>query len=228
MLPALSFFNELGNDSYLLFAPFQGSLNANDKILNDELTFHTNECRSLGVIRTHYDFTLIMLLNGIIEGKIKIEEVYLPLLFLVRHGMELAFKDNLLTLGNKLPEKKKRKIHSEHSLEKLFNVLQQYIETAIQTIPASESVFLNLTQSYNIANQILEQKIHSLDVNSRAFRFPFDKDGNQIKFTLTSRLLLDTCKLYYDTDPFLTWSVLVLAQNGYIELGNDIMHQLFS
>lgn len=227
MLLALSFFYELGNSPNLLFAPFQSSLNVHDKIRNNELTFYTNECCSLGVIRTHYDFTLSMLLNGIIDGKIKIEEVYLPLLFLVRHRIELAFKDNLLTLGNKLPEKKKLKIHSEHSLEKLHNILQQYIKAAIQSIPASESVFQNQTQLYNIDNQILERKMHSLDVSSRAFRFPFDKDGNQIKFSLTSRLLLDTCKLYYDTNPFLTWSVLVLAQNRYIELGDDIMNQLF-
>ena len=56
------------------------------------MTLHLYECDNIGQIRHQYDEIIEFLLDGILKGKYDINKVYLPLLFLVRHSLELALK----------------------------------------------------------------------------------------------------------------------------------------
>lgn len=185
-----------------------------------ELTFHTNECRSLGVVRTHYDTTLSMLVNGINDGYITLEDIYLPILFLVRHGVELALKGAILSIGDKISPKIQNKIKSEHSILTLHNVFSSKINEAVNKIPKEEKLYKE-SMEYIESVKHIEKMIEDLDIRSYSSRFPFDKDGKAVNFDIAMEGFLDLIRSYKASDAYLTWCVDVLSQEGYLELGDE-------
>ena len=196
--------------------PIRQDIDINDKRLKSELSFYTHECRGLGGIRSHYDTTIDLLVQGVINGHLSVNGIYLPLFFLLRHGIELALKDNLQDLGNKIPTQKQKKIREIHSIEQLYNILFDFIKPAIDKIPQDDP-FKAETESLIQGVAILKKCIHNLDVQSKAFRFP-----NVVNpLVLKRNSLIESLKLYYATDAFLTNAVNVLLFAGYLEVGDD-------
>ena len=204
------------NEGRFSLYPISYDVDINDKILKHELSFHTNECRGLGGIRSHYDFTIDMLVKGVLNGYLPVNDIYLPLFFLLRHGIELALKSNLQDLGNKIPNKKRKKVGEIHSIEQLYNILFNYINPAIEKIP-QDSPFMVETGSLILDFAKLKKCVHNLDVQSKAFRFP--NMANPL--VLKKYSLIEVLKLYYATDAFLTNAVNVLLFAGYLEVGDD-------
>lgn len=97
------------NEGRFSLYPISQDVDINDQKLKHELSFYTHECRGVGAIRSHYDITIDMLVSGVIKGQLSINDIYLPLLFLLRHGIELALKSNIQDIGNKVPIKKQQK-----------------------------------------------------------------------------------------------------------------------
>lgn len=206
------------SDSSLLH--FQNAINPNDKKLKHELSFYTNECHGLGIVRTHYDFTLDTLICGITNDDLSVNEVYLPILFLVRHGIELAIKNNLLDLGNVLSYDNKIALNNEHNLFQLYKILAKYVDEAIKQIPIGEK-FRDESENYNSTLIKLKNLIHKFDTNSYAFRYPYDK-----KLKFKKEEVLSALQLYYETDAFLSNAVMVLCEEGYLTIGDDVLYQL--
>lgn len=210
------------NEGRFSLYPISQDVDINDKKLKHELSFYTHECRGLGVIRSHYDITIDMLVLGVIKGQLSINDIYLPLLFLLRHGIELALKSNIQDIGNKVPIKKQQKIGGIHSIEQLYHILLSYIEPAVEKIPQGDKFKIE-TESFiqNVAK--LNNCIHNLDVHSRAFRFP----SVERPLALKRDSLVEALKLYYSTDAFLTNAVKVLMYSGYLEIGDDKLAEFY-
>jgi hypothetical protein len=210
------------NEGRFSLYPISQDVDINDKKLKHELSFYTHECRGLGVIRSHYDITIDMLVSSVIKGQLSINDIYLPLLFLLRHGIELALKSNIQDIGNKVPIKKQQKIGGIHSIEQLYHILLSYIEPAVEKIPQGDKFKIE-TESFiqNVAK--LNNCIHNLDVHSRAFRFP----SVERPLALKRDSLVEALKLYYSTDAFLTNAVKVLMYSGYLEVGDDKLAEFY-
>lgn len=208
-------------EKYSLY-PIRQDIDINDKRLKHELSFYTHECRGLGGIRSHYDITIDLLVQGVINGHLSVNDIYLPLFFLLRHGIELALKDNLQDLGNKVPMQKQKKIGEIHSIEQLYTILFDYIKPAIDKIPQNDP-FKAETESLIQGVAILKKCIHNLDVHSKDFRFP----NLMNPLVLKKKYLIESLKLYYATDPFLTNAVDVLSSAGYLEIGDDKLAEIY-
>ncbi len=202
--------------------PICQDIDINDKRLKSELSFYTHECRGLGGIRSHYDTTIDLLVQGVINNHLSVDDIYLPLFFLLRHAIELALKDNLQDLGNIVPTQKQKKIGETHSIEQLYNILSDQIKPAIEKIP-QEAPFKAETESFFQGVERLKKCIHNLDVLSKTFRFP-----NMVNpLVIKKDSLIQSLKLYYATDAFLTNAVNVLSYKGYLEIGDDKLAEIY-
>ena len=200
---------------------FHNTLNPNDKILRNELNFHTSECRGIGNIRSHYDYTLDMFISAIANDELNVNDVYLPILFLIRHGVELAIKDNLLDLGNILSYDSMIALNNEHNLFKLYKLLAEYVDEAIKRIPVGEKL-REESERYNSTLIILKDMIHKFDAKSYAFRFP-----SNINLKFEKEEILSALQLYYETDAFLSNAVMVLFEAGYLTIGDDVIYHYY-
>uniref|UniRef100_UPI0028E63B45 hypothetical protein n=1 Tax=Alloprevotella tannerae TaxID=76122 RepID=UPI0028E63B45 len=102
-----------------------------DKKLQWELTFHTTDYHTLGIIGTQYDFAIIDILLAIQEKKISINDIYLPLLFLLRHSLELKLKASIIELGN-VVEEQDHKANNTHKVNDLYAVFSEEIVEEIE------------------------------------------------------------------------------------------------
>ena len=190
-----------------------------DKKLQWELTFHTTDYHTLGIIGTQYDFAIIDILLAIQEKKISINDIYLPLLFLLRHSLELKLKASIIQLGNVVKEQDRYKVNNNHKVNYLYDVLAEHTDGAIKSI--TDPGFKK--QSKNLRDVTIQYKneIALLDANSYLFRFPKDKEGNDANFIPKSDCVSKILKLYKKSDPFLCFAVPVLFEAGVLEIGDD-------
>lgn len=214
-------FTKINNRQIPLY-PISQDIDINDKALKHELSFYTRECRGLGGIRSHYDMTIDTLVKGVINGLLSISDIYLPLFFLLRHGIELALKNNIQDLGNKVSNRELKKIGETHSIEQLYHILMSYIKPAVEKIPQGDP-FKSETEFFIQDVVKLETCIHNLDVQSKAFRYP----NMVVPPLLRKNSLRETLKLYYSTDAFLTNAVNVLMYYGYLEVGDDKLAEFY-
>lgn len=176
-----------------------------------DFTCHMNEVRTLGQLRTCYDFSIGLLLEGVANDEININNIYLPLLFLVRHSLEIALKFNLDRLQITTTTQTQRLIASYHSLESLYNNYMSYLqifESQLTTGVVGE--YVNLKTNYERLNKI----IHNLDTNSQAFRYPTNNNGAAINLNLKPDVIYEVIELYYFTDSFITFTIEVFRENG--------------
>lgn len=190
-----------------------------DKKLQWELTFHTTDYHTLGIIGTQYDFAIKDILQAIRERKISINDIYLPLLFFLRHSLELKLKASIIDLGNIVNEQDRSKVNHTHSVKLLYDIFQDFVDCAIKNIQD-----LNLKEESIAFQKVTEQykdAIQSLDANSYLFRFPKDRKGNDADFIPKSDCVSEILKLYRKSDSFLCYAVGVLYQAGVLKIGED-------
>lgn len=181
-----------------------------DDMLHNELTFHLSDVIYLGHVRTQYDLCVTKLLNSVVNDESKIDDIFLPIMFCVRHSVELALKSSLLELCEK-QEATMENIRHTHSLESLFNELDKYLKIAIDKIPKSDFLYKETTEKRILWNT-LRARIQQLDSKSLAFRFPCDR------LSLVDRdLVVQTLEMYQNVDSYLTFCVSVLKNSGYID-----------
>ena len=190
-----------------------------DRGLQSELTYYTRECYTLGIIGTQYDFAIENILLAIQKKQISINDVYLPLLFLLRHCLEIKLKFSIMDLGNVVNDTDRAEASSTHSVKVLYNILANHINPAIQSIPEPE--FKKDSESLLQVSEQYKDIIASLDANSFLFRFPMDKKGNESNFKPTRDCVFDILNLYKKSDPFLCFVVGVLYEAGVLRIGAD-------
>lgn len=186
-----------------------------DKKLLNELTFHLWECGTLGLIGTEYDWAITDLLSSIKDKEVSINEVYLPLLFLLRHSLEIKLKDALEVLSDHLTVQEQGELRT-HSVKKLYEILNKYISHDINAI--TDARFKQRCQDLSNATNQYKDIVASLDANSFSFRFPKDKKGNDSNFTPQPNVVADILSLYWEADPFLCFA----TRYFYPEVEDDL------
>lgn len=197
-----------------------------NKFVINEFAFYPRECNSLGAIAAQYDIAISEFLDAISQSTIDSNDCYLPLLFLIRHSLELKIKNSVYNIGGRVPIQIQNGLCREHSVAKLYQILTTYIDIAIDKIVNNAS-FKNESMEYQHKALLQVEQIKNIDANSLAFRFPFTSKGNLQTFVPQKSTLQNAIQLHQDADTFLTFGVEVLAESGYLELGDDILHKLF-
>ncbi len=192
-------------------------LNDNDKKLKWEWTFHTNEKTSLGLYKTNYDELIKNLFLSINKGDLNAQDIYLPLLFLMRHSLELGLKDNMGEVRTDLKKSQLDKF-SSHSLAQLFNIIIQFVEESKENIPKTEETkkIREEIDQYIEKTRDLISSIQGIDIDSLCFRFPYDKQNKPFKIEMSKDLLSKVTLLFKETDPFISLSLRLLRYEGYI------------
>ncbi len=190
-----------------------------DKGLLWELTFHAQECNTLGIIGTQYDFVIIDILRAIQNKEISINDVYLPLLFLLRHCLEIKLKSSIIDLGNIVNEQDCSKAYSSHSVKELYDILASHINEAIKSI--TDPNFKKKSEDLGGKTKKYKDVIAQIDPNSYSFRFPKNKNGNIVNFIPKSDDVSKIIKLYRESDTFLCFCVDVLFEAGVLKIGDD-------
>ena len=200
-----------------------------DPTLFSELHFenrfvvYPHECTSLGAVSTQYDEALRILLDCIIEKYVTINDLFLPVLFLLRHSLELKLKVSLQNLGNVI--EKDKIIRLRHNLTKLWNILSSKLSQAIDALQDS---------NFKTEGKVLLENVNKyigvmayLDANSKSLRYPETSFGNVCNLPIEKTMVVNSLRLASVTDSFLCFGFEVLAEVGALQLGVDILHELF-
>ena len=214
VLSSLSLFVE--SDEIKKTDLFTCQLNKNDKMLKYEWTLYTTDTQTLGHLKTQYDDLISTLLHAIKYGDLNIADIYLPLLFLIRHSLELGYKDNIAEVQTKLTNSQIKKATQSHSLVSLNNIIEQFVVEARSTMTAKDDSIKNEIDRYLPIVKNLSNSLHAIDNASRSFRFPVDRDGNTIKIPLSEDILAKSVDAFQNADSFISLSLSVLAYEGYL------------
>lgn len=187
----------------------------NNKAFRWELTFHPIESRKQGLIGSQYDSAIIDILRAIEVNKVSINEVYLPLLFLLRHSLEIKLKAKIME-HNKLIPLMYQSLQT-HSPRSLYNTLSTLIENAIQSINDRTDKDRCMVQLKETTDYI--DTITQLDTNSLSFRFPKDKRGNNSNYIPKPNDVKTILQLWQKSDSLLSIGISFLIENsrGYID-----------
>ncbi len=204
--------NEAQSSSGFILKPISDGFDYTDKYKVWDLTLHLGESISLGGVRHEFDDTLNFIIELLIEGKLLIKDVYLPLLFMVRHSIELALKSNITDVQGLSKKIKDKDYQGEHSIMRLFNVYKDYLDgldlsKLDDTLKQQHAFYLDSFEE-------LTDEIHQLDTHSRAFRYSIQKDGSPHKVEVDKINILKIVKLLYFTDTFITFNNVVLSEAG--------------
>lgn len=189
----------------------------NSKKLRYEWSFYTIETGTLGHIKTQYDFLISSILKSIKIGDLKIEQVYLPLLFLIRHSLEVGFKDNISEVYDSLTNSQKKKYSGKHSLETLLNIVIQFVEEAQKNFTSLDGTIQKEIAYYRPMTEQLMKNLHDLDNRSLSFRFPVDENGIFMNIPFSRNVLSDAVAAYQTADPFISLSISVLKYEEYLK-----------
>lgn len=192
---------------FSLMQNFDNVIELGDKKLHNELTFHLRDVMYLGQVRTQYDLCTLNLVNSVLDGYKTIDSVFLPIMFCLRHGMELALKSSLLQLVG-LGETSKENIKKTHSLGKLSYVLDEWLDLAIGKISQQNSLYKETISKRKLWNS-LKEKVQRLDAKSLTFRFP-----NVCVVSFEKDVVVRMLDLYQQVDSYLTFCVDVLGENS--------------
>ena len=207
VLSSLSLFVE--SDEIKKTGLFTCQLNKNDKMLKHEWTLYTTDTQTLGHLKTQYDDLISTLLHAIKSGDLNIADIYLPLLFLIRHSLELGYKDNIAEVQTKLTNSQIKKATQSHSLVSLNNIIEQFVVEARSTMTAKDDSIKNEIDRYLPIVKNLSNNLHAIDNASRSFRFPIDRDGNTIKIPLSEDILAKSVDAFQNADSFISLSLSV-------------------
>jgi len=214
--PLREFINVNSSDDFIIddiCPPFDYE----DKNIIWALTLHAMDWDSLGVIKTQYDEVIGFLLEMIIHDKIHIHDIYLPLLFLIRHSIEIGLKSNIQEAIENYSFKTKKNIRNIHSIEQLYNLFigDNGYKSLINFDKMSQET---LTQFNDYSKQLenLKTIMHELDVNSEIFRFPVNRENNENQLHLEKDTIYKIINLYYLTDTFISYTNVVIDAEGLI------------
>lgn len=178
-----------------------------DKKLHDKFIFHLRDILCLGQVRTQYDLCALNLVNCVLEGNTTIDSIFLPIMFCLRHGIELALKSSLLQLVG-LGETSKENIKKTHSLGKLSNVLDEWLDLVVAKMAQQSPLYKETISKRKLWNS-LKEKVQYWDAKSLTFRFP-----NVCVASFEKDIVVQILDLYQQVDSYLTFCVDVLGDNS--------------
>ena len=150
-----------------------------------------------------------------VENNTPIDTVSLPLLFLIRHSLELGLKANILKLEtvNTSVAKIKMSGTKYHSLEKLYQKFVEHLNVLKKKHKISNEIEKEIN-AFLIKLQPLINILNKLDEGSFNFRYPVDTNGC-LNFSWTDKVnIADIVDFYYDIQSFIIFTENVLYDEG--------------
>lgn len=170
----------------------------------------------------HYKSAIDVLVKSIEDGT-PVNTVSLPLLFLVRHCLEIGFKANILKLETVSDAQLKMvdKYANTHSLSTLYGIFQTHLK-AIQKSIITDIKTNQTIDVYLVEIERLKDIFHNLDYGSYHFRYPVNNQGKQ-NFDWNEQInIADIIELFYRLQPFILFTDSVLAEYGAFYNDQDI------
>jgi len=157
----------------------------------DKLTAYIGHSYSDMNLVGQYENAVDILVNQIIEGKHRVDTIAHPLLYLMRHSIELGLKENIKYLKkySKLPFPKSK----THTLRDLFSEFEKhYSKIAIENNFETE-----LKEEYNKYTSDLKDVIKALGEEASSFRYVYATDGKKV-FANSETINIYELKKKYD------------------------------
>jgi hypothetical protein len=181
------------------------------------LTLYLGDCHSIPQLKSQYDLLIEEILELLKNNSLSINKIYLPLIFLIRHSMELGLKSNIYEIQKSgIPLIRSNNFSNEHSIQTLFNVYYDFLQN-IDITKLDKDTNQRLT-NYKIEYKKLVNTIHLLDSHSRYFRYPFDKKNQKHEIQFDKLDFIEVLKLLYLTNPFITFTNDILEFFGIIRM----------
>lgn len=173
-----------------------------------------------------YENAIDILINQIIEEKFRVDVVAHPLLYLIRHSIELALKENIKYL-NKYSQIGIKRDFKTHKLSDLFSVFEKHYDK----IATEQNFKTELSLDYKKYTKELQKLIDFLGEDQSSFRYTFTQKDNKI-FNHTDKINIIELKNQYDNSiKFLTYTADVISPftnyADYIETDKSIINDSF-
>lgn len=205
-------------DSLDIFSPIKYYINNNLNVLvmpkvrfgeekmKANCVYTTNLCTNIGTLRTQYDTCLSLLVHSINDGKVKIDEIIIPLYFLLRHCLELGLKCSILALNIDI---------TNHYFKELEINVVDSIKTALKNVDTKDKICRDLIYDKdNLSNLLL--LIESKDKSSEVFRYPVNRKNKTVTLSIGGKSFLKDLTLYSKCDSFLSFALLYLKEEELI------------
>lgn len=162
-----------------------------------------------------YENAVDILINHIFSEKFKIDAIAFPLVYLMRHSIELGLKENIKYLErySNLP----RTNIKTHNLDKLFKEFKKHYDKV-----ESENNFDDLTKNdFNKSFKDLEYLIQNLGKSDSSFRYIYETKNNRI-FDYSNKINIYDLKSIYDVSILLLTHTqdLISPYTDYIDYLN--------
>lgn len=214
--------------NFLLNHENQELLSVTDKRLIWELTFHLSECMTKEQVATQYDFLITKLIKGINESELSLENVFLPLLFLIRHSVEVKLKctlDDILIIDEEFfNDDEVTIIKRNHNVLDLFILFERFINHQITQFSSENEELKEIMESDNRDLSELIRLLTSIDSNSIQTRYPLPLTESSVD--INYQLLKSLYDLYLKTDSYLCFGIKNLIVEGLINPSIDVLIEL--
>lgn len=173
-----------------------------------------------------YEHVVKMLFNRIDQQKDKVDMVAAPLLFLMRHSMELGYKINIKFLaryGEVLNEQEIKFLNTKHYLDKLHVLFVKKFNKSAEQLGLTQDIMQSFKEYENKTRSAMEL-FSKLDNGSYSFRYETDTDGNKVFPRETTVNLLELKEPYEAAMTLLKYTDAVLQPaTDYVDMMNEEM-----
>ena len=161
--------------------------------------FLGNDVSFWNYLKTYHNAFNILVKN-IEETNVHVDTIAYPMLFLLRHCLELGFKANIRYFS-KFSEKYDFTNSDTHNIRDLYRAFKNHIDTAIKNLNVNYSIEVDkanieeFEQYYNGIEQLINQ-FDIIDKDSFCFRYPVDLKNRSV-FDYSDKVnILDIKKLF--------------------------------
>ncbi|MCI0627227.1 MAG: hypothetical protein L0387_37200 [Acidobacteria bacterium] len=153
--------------------------------------------QSFGHYLFSYEKAVELLYQKVASGEETPDSIVAPLVFLMRHSLELGYKYTLVELHylNEVPYDSKKFGH--HSLRSLHAALKEWFGKVAAKWSLSESMLEDFARRYDKTQAGMEE-FDQLDSSSFRFRYPIDKKTGNLVFSGGETVNLLSLKQLYD------------------------------
>lgn len=192
----------------------------------DQLTAYIGQSYTDMNLVGQYENAIDILINQIIEKKFRIDVIAHPLLYLIRHSLELLLKENIKEL-NKYSKLGIDKKFNTHKLSDLFVFFENHYDSIATKLNFKEE----LKEEYVRYSSELHNLILFLGEDASTFRYTFSQKNIRI-FDYNERINIVTLKKQFDNSiTFLTHTLDVISPftnyADYVKFDSSIINESF-
>lgn len=167
-----------------------------------------------------YTNAINIIIKYLKDTKTRIDTVANPVLYMMRHSLELGYKINLDYLIKYSKKPLKEKVISGHNLSELHNELKIQFDTIAANLNFEKDIIVEFYEYYNHTTKLIN-KLGATEISS--FRYVHNKKGKQI-FKSNEIRDIGSLKEYYDKaiTMLVHTANLIAEYTDYVELIESI------